>query len=92
MDNEIEETRESKAFDCKFSSKDEISIDNISRNMSNKFKTLEEFNEIRKTIRKNIRELSREILKGNVNAVPLKTLSKDACEFCEFGSICLNKS
>ena len=51
--------------------------------------TLEEFQNLQKHIKKIIKQISREILSGNIIMKPFKDKSKKtACEYCPYKSIC----
>ena len=62
---------------------------NISKSRSSTL-TEEEFTKLQKKIRKIIKEITKEILSGNINIKPIydKKTKIDACRYCEFKSIC----
>ena len=50
--------------------------------------TEEDFNNLQNQVRKTIREISNEILKGKIDIKPFKNGKKTACEYCQYKSIC----
>ncbi|MHB1127998.1 MAG: helicase-exonuclease AddAB subunit AddB [Bacillota bacterium] len=50
--------------------------------------SLEQFQMLRKYVRKLLRGLCEEIVKGNVSIRPYKKRGKTSCSFCGFGAVC----
>ncbi len=51
--------------------------------------TKEEFEALQKTVQKTIREISQEILQGNINIKPYSYQKKTGCDYCKYKSICM---
>lgn len=58
--------------------------------ISSKPKTLnaEEFKELQKSVRKTIKQLSSEIMKGNIDIKPYNYKKQTGCKYCAYKSIC----
>ena len=50
--------------------------------------TKEQFTELRKHMKKILKQMGDEILNGNIKNEPIKKKSKSACEFCDYKLIC----
>jgi len=50
--------------------------------------TDEDFKNLQKQVRKTIKEISTEILKGKIDIKPFKNGKKTACDYCQYKSIC----
>ncbi len=50
--------------------------------------TLDQFNILRKYVRKLLKDLCTEIMKGNVNIKPYKKKGATSCKYCSFLSVC----
>ncbi|MEG0181586.1 MAG: helicase-exonuclease AddAB subunit AddB [Peptostreptococcaceae bacterium] len=48
----------------------------------------DEFNVLRKYVKHTIKELSEDMLDGNIGIAPYKTKESTSCDFCSFSSIC----
>lgn len=82
MDNKLQ-TGRSDIIAAEISSKDE----KISERGGNPI-TEEEFMKLQKQVRKNIKEISREILSGKIDIKPFKNGKKTPCEYCSYRAIC----
>lgn len=58
--------------------------------ISSKPRTLkaDEFKELQKTVRRTIKQLSSEIMKGNIDIKPYNYKKQTGCEYCTYKSIC----
>lgn len=61
--------------------------ENVSKTRSSAIKK-EEFEHLQKYINKVIKEISKEILDGNIDLKPYNKNGKTPCEYCEYKSIC----
>lgn len=61
--------------------------DTISEKLSNSV-TKEEFHKLQKNVKRTIKEISKEILSGNINLKPYNKKRKTPCDYCEYKSIC----
>lgn len=50
--------------------------------------TEEEFEKLRFHVRKTLREICSEILKGNIKSQPTKCMGKTPCEYCDYKVVC----
>ncbi len=57
---------------------------------SDSLTSLEGFSHILSSVEKTIKDIGREIKRGNASAKPLKTKEHDACAYCEMRPICRN--
>lgn len=48
----------------------------------------EEFKNLQKTVKKVIKDLSTEIMKGNIDIKPYSYDKKTGCDYCEYKTIC----
>jgi len=51
--------------------------------------TKEEFEALQKQIRKTIKQISKEILQGNIDIKPYYYQKKTGCDYCKYKSICM---
>lgn len=82
MDKTLEPGKSSDVIPAYIDSKE-----NISKTRSSAIKK-EEFEHLQKYINKVIREISKEILDGNIDVKPYNKNGKTPCEYCEYKSIC----
>lgn len=78
-----------KSMDYNFEDSKESYIDVTKRNISNKNKVLteDEFKQECLDIKKNLKEIGKDIINGNVRIKPNKKI-KDVCKYCDYRSIC----
>ena len=50
--------------------------------------TKEEFEALQKNVKKTIKEISREILQGNIEIKPYNYQQKTGCDYCKYKSVC----
>lgn len=82
MDKKIEPSKKSDIIPVTLSKDGEIS----SRGSSTL--TAEEFKELQKNVKKIIKELSSEIMRGNIDIKPYNYKGKTGCDFCSYRTIC----
>ena len=51
--------------------------------------TAEEFNDLQKKVKQTIKEISKEILNGNIDIKPYSYNKKTGCDYCSYKSICM---
>ena len=81
MDNSLEEGY-SKIIPVRLSTKNEII------NHNSNVLTEEQFIDVQKHIRRLLKNISKEILTGNININPYYKKGRSACTYCEYKSIC----
>lgn len=82
MDNKLQ-TGKSDIVVAEISSKEEKLSDRAGNIV-----TEEEFSCLQKQVKKTIKDISREILKGKIDIKPFKEGKKTACDYCQYNSIC----
>lgn len=82
MDNRLQ-TGRSDIVAAEISSKEEKLTDRSGNTLTN-----EEFTKLQEQVRKTIKEISREILKGKIDIKPFKNGKKTSCDYCSYKSIC----
>jgi len=82
MDNRLQ-TGSSDIVAAEISSKSESLLDRTGNPITD-----EDFKNLQKQVRKTIKEISTEILKGKIDIKPFKNGKKTACDYCQYKAIC----
>jgi len=82
MDNRLQ-TGSSDIVAAEISSKSESLLDRTGNPITD-----EDFRNLQKQVRKTIKEISTEILKGKIDIKPFKNGKKTACDYCQYKAIC----
>ncbi|MBQ8589343.1 MAG: exodeoxyribonuclease V subunit gamma [Firmicutes bacterium] len=60
----------------------------LSKTSESSVLSAEDFREFREEVSRTIRTLCQELVGGNISAEPRKTKTTDACQYCDFKSVC----